>query len=812
MDKSKNKKYLTSTKHQTERNNYQSVLNQALLYFRRGDLVEAQKKLIYILNLQPQNLAALEILGAVFVNLGDVQQAFKQFDKITKIKPDYPEAWSNRGFTLSKLKRYEAALASYEKAINLKPSFVDAWCNRGNAFAELKKYDQALDSFENVVAIAPDHADAWSNRGNALLKLKHYEKALASFKKAISIRPAFFEAWSNLGNTFVELKKYDDAIATYDKAIDIKPTYPTAWYNRGNALADLSQYEQALVSFDKAIDIKPDYGEAWYNRGCVLLELKRFEQALASCDKAISIKPDSVEAWCNRGNALRELRQYDQAFVSYDNAIRIKPDYVDAWRNRGQVHMDLKQYEQALVSFEKAISIKPDYEFCFGQKLHSQMHLCKWEDLESQLKTLSKKILAGKPVSHPFSTLSLLDKPEVLKKAAENYLQAKYPPLNHSVPFPKKDRSQRIRIGYYSADFVNHAMSSLMAELFEVHDRSQFEIFGFSFGPNKQDEMRRRVSAGVDCFHEVSRWSDHQIVELSRSLGIDIAIDLMGFTAGSRTGIFSKICAPIQVSYLGYPGTMAAPYIEYLVADPVVIPSELQKHYSEKIVYLPDCYQVNDSKRKISQKEFTREEFGLPDDQFVFCCFNNNHKILPQTFDSWMRILKSVKGSVLWLLQSNTLAAANLRKEATARGVDKSRLIFAKPMNLDEHLARHRLADLFLDTLPYNAHTTASDALWAGLPVLTQIGHSFAARVAASLLSTMQLEELITQNANQYESLAIELAKDPSKLNVIRRQLEINHKNSALFNARLFARHIEKAYSIMFERYHFGEKPEHIYL
>ena len=719
-----------------------AILNQALQDFQRGNLEEAKQKLAYILSTQPRNIAALEILGAVFVRQGDPGQAIQPFEKITRIKPSYPEGWHNLGIALLTLEQYERALAAYDRAIVIKPDYVEAWSNRGNALAGLKQHEEALTS--------------------------------------------------------------------YVKAIKLRPNYPEAWANRGNVLGQLRQFQQALASYDEAINLKPHYAEAWTNRGVALKELKQYDQALLSYDKAINLKPEYAEAWYNRGVALKELRQYDQALTCFDKAVSLKPDFVDSWSNRGGTLLRRRQHEQALISFAKVISINADYEFCLGQKLHTQTHMCSWEDLDTQLRKLSEGILKGIPVSLPFPMLALLDEPETLQRAADIYVQAKFPPRATSVTFTDKDRSEKIRIGYFSADFHNHATSYLMAELFEVHDRSRFEIFGFSFGPNRQDEMRERVSAGVDHFHEVSSKSDREIAELSRTLGIDIAVDLKGFTQDSRTGIFAEICAPIQINYLGYPGTMAAPYIDYIVADPVLIPTEMQNYYTEKVIYLPDCYQINDGKRSISQNEFTRAEFGLPEDQFVFCCFNNNYKILPATFDSWMRILHSVEGSVLWLMQSNTWSATNLRKAATTRGIDESRLVFAKSMRLDEHLARHRLADLFLDTLPCNAHTTTSDALWAGLPVLTQIGQSFAARVSASLLSAIGLPELITRDANQYESLAIELAQNPSKLSNIRQKLEVNKQTSSLFKANVFAKHIENAYSQIIERHKAGQKPEHI--
>jgi predicted O-linked N-acetylglucosamine transferase (SPINDLY family) len=349
-----------------------------------------------------------------------------------------------------------------------------------------------------------------------------------------------------------------------------------------------------------------------------------------------------------------------------------------------------------------------------------------------------------------------------------------------------------------------------MAELFELHDKSQFELFGFSFGATQNDEMRQRLEKSFDQFIEVGGLSDNEIAQLTRGLNIDIGIDLKGFTQHSRAGIFAYRAAPIQVNYLGYPGTMGAEYIDYLIADKTLIPSPFEQFYSEKVVYLPHSYQANDRKRVISEKQFSRLEMGLPKQGFVYCCFNNNHKILPATFKSWMRILKAVDESVLWLLQDNSWAAENLKKEAQKEGIDEKRLVFAERMSPPEHLARHRQADLFLDTFPYNAHTTASDALWVGLPVITLAGESFASRVAASLLNAIGLPELITNTSEEYEVLAIDLAMNPQKLAIIKRTLADNRLTTPLFDAPRFTKNLEAAYIKMYERYRLGLQPDNI--
>ena len=413
-------------------------------------------------------------------------------------------------------------------------------------------------------------------------------------------------------------------------------------------------------------------------------------------------------------------------------------------------------------------------------------------------------------VASPFVLLSLFDDAALHKKSSEIYLKSKHQFNPVLGPILKLSANQKIRIGYFSADFHNHATGYLMAELFELHDKNQFELVGFSFGPMVNDEMRQRLEKSFDQFIEVDNKSDMEIAQLSRGLNIDIAIDLKGFTQDSRTGIFANRAAPIQVNYLGYPGTMGANYVDYIIADKTIIPIESQSCYSEKVVYLPNSYQVNDRKRLISEKQFTRQELGLSENDFVFCCFNNNYKILPATFDGWMRILKSVDGSVLWLFKDNPWAAENLKKEAQKQGIDGQRLVFAERMPLPDHLARHRQADLFLDTLPYNAHTTTSDALWTGLPVLTLIGQSFASRVAASLLNALGLPELITNTQEEYEILAIELAKNPRQLAEIKLKLANNRFTAPLFDTPLFTKNLEAGYIKMYEIYQNNLQPEHI--
>jgi protein O-GlcNAc transferase len=438
-------------------------------------------------------------------------------------------------------------------------------------------------------------------------------------------------------------------------------------------------------------------------------------------------------------------------------------------------------------------------------------HRCEWKETDPHIGCLIGKVKQQRKATRPFALLALTDSLTIQRQAAQILVDARYPEAPSRPPL-KRHAGNRIRIGYYSADYQDHATAYLMAELFERHDRGRFELVGISYGPDNRDEMRIRLSAAFDHFVDVRTKADSEVAALSRDLGIDIAVDLKGFTEEARTGIFSRRAAPIQVNYLGYPGTMGAPYIDYIVADPILIPPENRQHYAEKIVYLPNSYQVNDRKRRISDRQFTRAELGLPPAGFVFCCFNNNFKIAPSTFDGWMRILKQVEGSILWLLEDNETAADNLRREAEARGVEPGRLVFARRMPLPEHLARHRSADLFIDTLPYNAHTTASDALWAGLPVLTCVGESFAARVAASLLNAVGLPELVTATQEQYEAMAVALAGNAARLAELKEKLSRNRLTTPLFDTGRFTQHLEDAYTQMHQRYQAGLSPDHIYV
>jgi protein O-GlcNAc transferase len=581
-----------------------------------------------------------------------------------------------------------------------------------------------------------------------------------------------------------------------------------AHINRGVALEGQGRNEEALQSYRQAMECDPSSAHSYFNMGALLALSKRFDEAIACMNRVLALEPDNAEALLHQGAAYLGLKQDEQAFASFNKALRLKPQLAEARYQVGLLLKKHKRYQESFQQLQAAWRVNPQLPGLLSEMMQIMATMCEWSALDDGMALIEKAVVQRQPDVKTISVIGLSDSPALQLEIARLGIEAAgygQPPLG---PIASPTGVGKIRVGYYSADFRQHATTVLVAELFELHDRECFEWFAFDFGPRVQDATRDRVRAAFDHFIDVRELNDRQIAELSRELNIDIAVDLKGFTTDHRLGMFAFRCAPVQVSWLGYPGTTGADFMDYVIADKVVLPPAAQVHFSEKAVYMPYSYQVNDGRRRISTRMFNRAEVGLPDSSFVFCCFNNNYKIQPSTFEGWMRILHAVPDSVLWLLEDNSFAASNLRREAQARGVDPERLVFAPRMELSEHLARHCLADLFLDTLPCNAHTTASDALWAGLPVLTCTGQSFAGRVAASLLHAVRLPELVTKSQADYEALALTLVNDPVQLKNIRDKLRAQLLIAPLFDARRFARDIETAYAAMHKRSIEGLSPD----
>ena len=587
-----------------------------------------------------------------------------------------------------------------------------------------------------------------------------------------------FDALYALGIVHYDRGGFEDARRLLAEAVRLNPQSAAALFAHGCALQRLNRHGQALDAFDRALELDPAGADAVLARANALLALHRHREAIACYDRYLAVHPDAAEAWHNRGVAQSQLKRFKDAVSSFAKALALRPDSAQTWHNRGIAHSELQDFEAAVGDHERALVLDPDLPEARGHLVFAKLSACDWRGLEPEREKIATELRAGKPAIVPFANTMISDSPADQLQCARLWMARRgfvFPPLWRGEQY----HHERLRVAYVSGDFRAHPVSILMAGVFEHHDRTRFETTGISIGPDDRSEIRARVAAGFERFIDAGRKSDLEIASLLREMEVDIAVDLMGLTADCRPGIFALRPAPVQVNYLGYPGTMGAPFMDYILADRVVIPEREQHHYSEKIVYLPDTYLASDGRRTIAPAP-SRAEAGLPEHGFVFSSFNQTYKFTPEVFAVWMRLLRAAEGSVLWLPEGNDAARRNLTRAAESHGVARERLIFAPHLpSAEQHLARLSLADLFLDTLPSNAHSTASDALWAGLPLLTCMGSTFAGRVAASLLGAIGLPELVTESIAAYEAMALNLARDAGAWAYTRRLFALEYPTPA---------------------------------
>jgi predicted O-linked N-acetylglucosamine transferase (SPINDLY family) len=770
---------------------------------------EAEKNLKQVISIDEHSIDLWLNLGALYLKKNYPAQAISYLERCIKLDSHHILGWKLIAQSHDQNREFNKAIGCFKKVLELKPNDLDALIGIGAILNDLQEYEASIHYHQLVIEIDPDSTNGYINMGVALAGLTKFDLALHNYSIALELDPGDLETWSNKGSVLNELKRFEEAITHYDKALSLKPDYAQGWSNKGVTLHELKRFEEAITHYDKALSLKPDYAQGWSNKGNTLHELKRYDEALAHFDKALTLKPDYAQGWSNKGITLNELKRYDEALAHYDKALNLKPNYYEAWSNKGIALNLLKKHSESAKCFQKAMDLNIEDSYLLGVVQHQMMLGCDWSNYEKNINEIFHLANQGRKGAEPFGFQGIASSEKLLKKCAELYSNDKFPPLGNLSKFSRY-KHHKIRIGYLCGEFRNQATSILMTRVWELHNESKFEIFAFDNGWDDGSKYRQRIMGAFSNIFDVSRLSDLDAAKLIQQNEIDILVNLNGFFGFGRQGIFSYKPAPIQVNYLGFPGTMGIKYMDYIIADKVVIPEESKIHYVEKLVYLPNSYQANDDTRKISDRKFLKAELGLPKDAFVFACFNNNYKITPTIFDSWMRILSLVQGSILWLLADNPIAKDNLIKEAFTRGIDSCRLVFAERLPISEHLARHDLADLFLDTLPYNAHTTCSDALWAGLPVLTMMGHTFPGRVSSSLLSAVGLSELVTYTQDEYEALAIELAMNAQKLADIKWKLVNNRMTTPLFDTPLFTKNLEAAYLKMFEHCQAGLEPDHI--
>jgi predicted O-linked N-acetylglucosamine transferase (SPINDLY family) len=821
------------------RSTSEQLLENAVAAQRRGNIADAKRLYASVLRIDPTNAAAFGNLGIIAAQQGDLEGAERLFRRGVALRPDDALSFNNLGSVLQQQGRLAEAIAAHRHATKLNPNYAEAYLALGNALRQQGNLEEAMTAYRSAIKARGDYPEAHNNVGVLLQMQGRLEEAASAYREAAALRPTYAEAVFNLGVVLHEKHELDAAEAAYRRVIALNPAIAVVHNNLGTVLKDRGLLDQALAAFEKAVELKPDYAEAFYNRATVLRQQARPEDALAAYGEAVGLRNDYADAINNAGIVLQELGRAgeavelyrrllqrmpahadacnnlgtallaegraEEARAAFEQALVRKPDFPEAACNLGNARRELGDLAGAIAAYRNALRLRPDYSDAFSQLVHHRALACEWSDCDADQARLLEMVRRGVRVP-PFYLLSTKASASDQLVCAEQWIEPITPPpktvFEHDVSAPR----ERIRLGYLSGDFHQHATAQLTAELFELHDRDRFEVFAYSYGSDDHSPMRARLDRAFDRFVDIQALSHRDAAQIIHTDKIDILVDLKGYTHHARPAIPACRPAPVQVSYLGYPATMGADFIDYIIVDPIVVPESQQPFFSEKLVHLPGCYQVNDRRRAVSAST-SRRDCGLPESGLVFCSFNNSYKISPAFFDIWMRLLHAVPGSVLWLLEANELVKANLCSEAEKRGVEAERLIFALRVGPAEHLGRHRHAALFLDTLPCNAHTTASDALWAGLPVLTCCGNTFAGRVAASLLAAAGMPELIAPSLEEYEHMALTLARDPQRLIALRQKLAVNRDGSALFDLEKFTGNIEAAYARMWQTWLSGERP-----
>ena len=821
---------------------FQALIQEAVAHHRQGALGPAEAIYLQILHVDPLNTAALQLLGALRAQQGRHREAIDLLKSALELDPTNIGALINQSAALRSAGRLEEALEHCSKALSLQPALVEAWFNRGAMLAELKRPAEALDCFDRALQLHPGHVQALRARGLALLDLDRAGDALTCFDSVLLAQPGNPTVLASRGVALARLQQFQAALRNYDQALVGMPQDAGLHFNRAIALVELARFPEALESYDRALALQPELGEAWYRRGALQANLGQNQAALASIERALAMQPRSAAAltlhawllwqggrlaealasydraleieksdvaWNGRGAVLRMFRRIDEALASFDEAIALNPQNALALSNRADLLWRDKQLlKSAIKDLERVIAADPDHPYALGELLHLRMYGADWREFPQTVAQIEAGLREGRKVVRPFVYQAIAEKPSQALRCSSLYATDQYPAQMATAQRGPSGRD-KIRIGYVSGEFGEQATAHLMTGLYECHDRERFEIVAIDNGKSDDSAMRRRLEKAFDRFVPIAGLPDDDAARKIRAEEIDILVNLNGYFGAHRMGVFARRPAPIQVNYLGFPATLGAPYMDYIIADRIVLPEQDRSFYTEKVAHLPGCYQVNDSRRAIGTATGNRGDHGLPEDGFVFCNFNQSYKLLPAMFAAWMRILKATPGSVLWLLDSQAPFPQNLRQAAEQQGVQGERLVFAPFQPLAQHLARLQHADLFLDTLPYNAHTTASDSLWSGVPLLTCRGTTFPGRVAASLLQAAGLQELIVENLPDYEARAISLAGDPMAMQALKAKLAVNRTQCALFDTDGFRRRIEQAYLRMWQIRQAGGAPEH---
>ena len=768
------------------------LLNLANVYHLQGDIQQSKHYAKAALAINPQSIEAEFRLA--LLALDEPALALRQLNALIERAPNFSPALHQRALINLSFNKIVNAMEDIDKCLCLEPNNAEILFLRGSIFLEHKFMDAAIIDLSQASQLGLDSYALRCNLGTALIAQGKKNEAIEEFAKAIEISGLAREPLFNVGTILLEAGEVQPAMEYFSEAIRIKPDYIDALNNRGAALKALKRYDESLADYKTILQYNPQDSRALLNASTINFEIKNFDVALDYANKALLINPDLANAHVVKGRILFETAKFSDAIESLSTALKILPEDPEIHASLGHAYRVKRDFDNAIKCYQNAIQLGSTNRNLHGDLLFSKLQISAFNNLEAEINTVVQGIQSDTSCASPFTLVCFSNNPWHQKLAAERYVKDCFQKKTDIDPIEHYPSHKKIRLGYYSADFHNHATMHLMAGLFEMHDRDRFETYAFSFGPQLHDGMRKRAEDAFDFFIDSSELSDKAVALASRHFEIDIAIDLKGYTMHSRPNIFSYRAAPVQINYLGFPGTMGGEFMDYIIADPVLIGKDEECFYTEKVLRLSSCYQVNDQLRPPLQRQFSRAELGLPENKFVYCSFNNNYKILPSTVDAWAQILKAVPDSVFWILADNKTAQKNLIEAFSVRGIDPERLIFAERMGAHLHLARQTCADLFLDTFPCAAHTTASDAVFAGLPILALAGETFASRVAASILYAVGLPDLVTKTMPDYIERAIELGRNPESCKQLSAYLKQTVRLSPLFNTQQTTRELEELY------------------
>ncbi len=784
-------------------------MDKALAAHSEGRLDDAVRGYDRVLSRSPRNSDALFMRGTARIQLEQLEAAVDDLRRAVRLRPDFTKALNNLGIALGRLGDAGAAATAFDRALKVDPGYAEAALNQGNAWAAADEADHAQRSFRRALELDPGNVHARIGLGDALMAMGQHPEGMAALRIAASSTDSAADAHVSLGNALRTVGEPVEAERAYRAALDLRPGWPTALNNLGAALHDQGRVKKAAGFYGRAVSAQPGYAEAWTNLGNAQRELGDLQAAEESLRRAVDLRPTNILAWMGLGNVRTDLGASEAAVKAHRHVVKLSPDSAAAQANLAAALARVAEGPGSIEASRRALTLDPSALRPRASLAQALQHVCAWDELEDAMQEP-----ALEQAESPFLSVTLFDDPARNLAAARRrarriaeHAETLGAQIETTAPGPR----QRLRLGYLSADFHGHATAHLMAGLLERHDRQVVEVNAYSYGPDDGSRWRQRIRDGCDGFIDLAGVSTADAAARIAADGVDILVDLKGHTDNARPAILALRPAPVQVAWLGFPGTTGADFIDYALTDAIVTPEGADEHWTEALVRLPGCYQVTDADQRISDDVPDRLGAGLPAQGFVFCSFNQPYKIERRAWDVWMDLLHDTEGSVLWLLSGQAAALDNLRRQAETRGVSADRLVFAPPVAKPAHLARIRLADLGLDTFTVNGHTTTSDTLWAGVPVVSLRGRHFASRVASSVLHAVGLPDLVAASPDDYFELAHNLAQDPAALADMRARL-CDRDKASLFDTQAFARKLERAYLAMWDQALAGSRPKIINL